>query len=39
MIKEAQKVLMKPKPVAKPKKKSQSQIFELPSKNKNRKYK
>ena len=38
MIKEAIKVLQKPKPVRKPKKKTQAQIFELPSKTKKSKY-
>jgi len=39
MIREAEKVLKKPKPIKKPKKKTQGQIFELPSNNKKRKYK
>lgn len=33
MIREAEKILKKPKPVRKPKKKTQAQIFELPSKS------
>jgi len=39
MIKEAIKVLQKPKPVRKPKKKTQAQIFELKPKNKKSNYK
>jgi hypothetical protein len=36
MLREAEKLLKKPKPIRKPRKKTQREIFEMPKKKKNR---